>query len=173
MDFAVKVKVVQSDDGLTLKIVDDSNYSDNTEGITKPDILTRSLVIKNAAGDTIDTVAMDLIDDDGNYYAEHAITADVYRSLLPTFTIVGFEPRSGTDNFLSKRFYKNKYVAYMATVCPGDCGCNKPTKCNELVWAERYCNAAIELASRYEALAAQEDITAANSLIDQLQTCNC
>ena len=53
--FTVSTEASQSSDGLTVTFMDESNYTDNTEGYDKADFTTNTIVIKDAYGATLQT----------------------------------------------------------------------------------------------------------------------
>lgn len=166
--FAAKLVVVQSDDNETLTFKDESNYTNNSDGIGKGTVTARSVQINDGAGAPVATLPMTLLGDDGFYYVNYTISKDVYYASVLSLTLPGPITKTGADNYLSIGFYNAAFQQVMENNL-GDCGsCNKGKICSDVTWSQHLKNAAVLFAVRALGILAQDAIDAANSFINNV-----
>ena len=150
---AIALSITQSADGETLVAHDDST------GIS---VTTKVLTVFDSNGDLIDTYNMG-----ASLTQDVPITADGFYSM----TLLINSSLTTTKTYLSTRFYDLQALTLEEAL---NCGCSSSKSlCNDAVkammakdWAETYFIFG-------QAVNAQRNITAANTLIATSQSCNC
>ena len=162
--FTPSVSLSQSADGSTVIITDTSNYTDNSDGVTINNIISRVDVLQDGLGNVINTVTFGA----GLLTATINITKDYYVSNNLTFTIPGPATRTAVDNTLLPNFYRN--AAREVSRKLRCCNCNN--LCNSAAKADLGYSEAVTAAEFGVASEAQYSIDDANSLIN-LEDCGC
>lgn len=166
--FVPKALITQSDDPTKVLITDDSNYGNNDDGIVAGDVTARSVIIKDSAGNVLQTIPMTL-QDDNSYAALQTISADGYFEYDLSYTVTSFGVKTGTVNYTTIAYYDQYFLTIMVANM-GDCNCGKNI-CSPLGWARHLKEAAQLAGLKGQGVNSQNMITAANSfLLDILNT---
>ena len=165
--FVAQPLIKQSGDATTIIIVDNSNYSTNTDGVTAAAVLSRSVAVTDASGNPVATVLLTL-QTDGSYSGTLPVTKDYYYAYLLTITLPGSVTKTGTTTYVSVQYYNNTLIAIVQNN-QGDCGCcDSGSLCTNLFWAMHNYNAAIILAAKAMGLLSQQSIDAANTFLNTI-----
>lgn len=126
--FTPSVSLSQSASGETIIVTDTSNYSDNTDGVTLGNIVSRVDSITDGLGNSIQVVIFGA----GLLTATFQITKDYYLANQLTFTLANSSTRTGSDNFGAFNFYNNaaREVARKLRGCANTKLCNAAVKAN-------------------------------------------
>lgn len=156
--FAANFLITQSSDGLTLNIVDSSNYVTNDEEIVLADFSAREIVLLDAYGEEITT-----IDLGSDLSATYDIESDTW--VNATLNLTGIDPIGDyTKNLLFPfdRITKNLY----RTLLKAGCCANSITE-KALSAADRFFRGAEISAPSADAPGWQADINAAYAYLNQ------
>lgn len=169
LDFQPAVRVTQSDDCKYLIFTDSSNYTDNTQGITPDQIVSRSVAIYDADNVLLETISLVLDADSGEYIGQHVITKDIYTSSQLSFIGPGPVTYTGIDNYTSIGFYNKAFTAAMNT---NGCSCDTPdAACSDITWSQNNKRASVIFGSRGFGALSQTLIDRANTMV--LPQSNC
>lgn len=162
--FQPSVSLSQSAAGDTVTVTDDSNYSNNSDGVTLNNILSRVDTIVDGLNNPISVVVFEA----GSLTATVTLTADAYMANSLLFTLADSSTRTGTENFLAANFYLNaaREVSRALRCCPNDKLCNNAVKA-DLAYNEAVTATLFGVPSE-----AQDAINDANSLI-VMEGCGC
>lgn len=162
--FVVKPLVSQSGDNTNLIIIDSSNYTTNTEGITSAEVISRSVAVTDSMGNAVATVLL-VADGNGNFTGELPVIADFFYSYLLTITLPASVVKTGNTTYVSTGYYNAVFISVM-TKQLGDCGCCSGTLCTNLFWASQNYNASIIFGAKNLGDLAQQSIDAANQFVN-------
>ncbi len=162
--FQPSVELSQSADGSTIVVTDTSNYTDNTDGVTLGNILSRVDTITDGLGNSIQVVVFGV----GLLTSSFQITKDYYLSNQLTFTLADSSTKTGTDAFGAYNFYNNKAREVSRKLR----GCANGKLCNAAVKANLAYNEAVTALLFGVPSEAQNAIDDANTLINS-EDCGC
>lgn len=144
----------QSSDGLVVTFLDESNYSDNTEGYVKSDFTTNTIVIKDASGNILQT---------SNFLTSDTVTYNQTKDHWFTTerVLAGIADYTRTEKFPLKRITINKLQKVLGSGC-----CQGVTNAKNLCEANAFINGANYAAPSGNSVFWQNSIDAANLYLD-------
>lgn len=163
--FIVKPVISQTDDPTTVKVTDDSNYGTNDDGITTGMVISRTAIITDYLGNTVNTILLTL-QLDGSWAASQVLTKDVYYAFNLVVELSGPLEKTGNTDYVTIGYYNQKFLSIMVNQM-GDCGCDDGI-CSDLGWARHYKEAALLAGLKSQGANAQKFIDASNSFLDDI-----